>query len=47
MQGDGGGANYNFNMTVVTPDANSFRASRDQIAAQIHLAARRAAARNL
>lgn len=45
MQGGSGGVNVN--MTVVTPDANSFNASRDQIAGQMHLAARRVAARNL
>lgn len=45
MKGGGGGVNVS--MTVVTPDANSFRASTDQIVGNLQRAARRVSVRNL
>jgi uncharacterized membrane protein YgcG len=43
---NGGGSNTTVQMTIVTPDANSFRKSQDQLAAQTGAAVSRAIKRN-
>jgi hypothetical protein len=46
MQGGSRGQTINNNFTVNTPDANSFRKSRQQIATDMHMQAGRAFRRN-
>lgn len=46
MNGNGGGQVINNNFHVTTPDADSFRKSRQQLSTDLHMAARRSFMRN-